>query len=435
MTRACTKQASSYLLLEAGLLLLMVVMMASVTCWEAGGESGTKLTDQSEKTCKAAQDCPATETKTETESETTSDSNIPAETQTRVTTPPLCDPEINIRPNGTYYDDTTIYKHYNTRYTPTQQKTEAWQAGNLSVMIANTSASVVPTTPILVTDYIVAESYMKPLDDALDHCSIQIGIVELVRRNEQLLLYENPPEGYTGLLLKAGNLYPPINPLHYVICTGEYSFHMTAPFVNMPRNYSHGRFETPCDYNSYMILLSQVQEKINFTCNYTASDAEFRNLNHTELLIDKYILLVSIDRNNYVKSIPIGVHFTYFASVDVMCSDASSDSNTGSDTDTSSDTEQSASSPELPQNFNLYGIHKVRFLNESEIREADFQRILQDMGEIGWAAFQRVPLDTDPFIHPVNETCTINPFGPTALPQCEPTQVLLHKDFRHRDEL
>ena len=54
MTRARTKQASSYRLLEAGLLLLMVMLMASVTCLEAGGESGTKLTDQSEVSCMPA---------------------------------------------------------------------------------------------------------------------------------------------------------------------------------------------------------------------------------------------------------------------------------------------------------------------------------------------------------------------------------------------
>ena len=371
----------------------------------------------SKETCNAAEDCPATKT----ESEATPSRNT-AGTKASITQ--LCNPEINIRPNGTYYDDTDIYRHYNTLYTPKQQRAGGWYLGNLSFMVTNTSAPVVPSTPILVSNLVVAESYMKPLEEEMDNCSIQIGIVELVKRNEQLLLYEHPPNNSVGVLVKEGNLYPPANPYHYVISTGEYSLNMTTPFVNMPRNYSHATFETPCNYTSYLITLSQVQEKINFTCNYTADGTAYHDLNHTELLIEKYILLVPIDRDRYSKSIPIGVHFTYFASMDVMCSDASSDTEP---TD--------ATTHELPPNGNLYGKYKIRFLNESEIRTANFQGILQEMGEVGWATFQRVPLEISPHNHLLNETCTVNPFESTGLPQCEQTRVLLHKGFRHTDEL
>ena len=46
----------------------------------------------------------------------------------------------------------------------------------------------------------------------------------------------------------------------------------------------------------------------------------YSGLNHTEFLTEKIILLVSLDNNQTIKTVPLGVGFQFWVGLNVSCS-------------------------------------------------------------------------------------------------------------------
>ena len=299
-----------------------------------------------------------------------------------------CSPQMKIQPNGTYFQQniTAIYDAHVTQHSQTQTNTEQWCQGKLSFGLLNASTygedveeggRLLP----LFADLAVASLCIQAFDNQGD-CSIVIGLVELVSKEEALFIYNTRPEG--SLMMKNSKLIQP----------GGYAYLLNLPLTNMPfmkLPYAYSTFETPDSSNSVMTLLASTWESINLTCNIDNWDAN--GLNHSEYLVEKVMLVVPINREQDPKSIPIAVIFQYFANIEVYCSG-----------ETLTVTEK-------------YGLNNIHFLQGDETET--YRDALKAMAANGWEHYWREPLDFQSKFGWKQGRCTLNPFGATDFPNCD----------------
>ena len=170
----------------------------------------------------------------------------------------------------------------------------------------------------------VARVCIQPLQET--GCNITIGIVELIKTNKAVFFYEQGAhygtQYFPGIMLLERNLHQ--STVRYVLNSVQAPLENQQPFLNLRP--AHASFVTPCMYNSSQILVAQIPELRNLTCNYQAETGthaptmNYSGLNRTEFLIEKIILLVSLDNNQTIKTVPLGVWFQFWVGLNVSCS-------------------------------------------------------------------------------------------------------------------
>lgn len=380
------------------LLLFMLAVVRHAECWEENGR-GVKPDSELKK-------------KDEGRSHTAGEGDSTADSG-KVEVPEYCSPVLHVQPNGTYdYHIRDLYQAYIHNYTSQQQRTEELCDGELSFGLSTptrfseeeedlystevcSDSSDLTTCALrrfLVTNWVVAKVCIQPLQET--DCAITIGIVELVKTNKAVLFYEQGAQYHPGVMLLESNLYR--STLGYVLNSVQAPLENQQPFLNLSP--AHASFVTPCTYNSSLILLAQIPELRNLTCNYQveigthAPPMNYSSLNHTEFLIEKIVLIVSLDNNQTIKTIPLGVRFQFWVSLNVSCS-------TGRVRVTS---------------FQMW--NETEFLNETQIAAANYTGILQQMSDEGWGEYWRSPLD-QPIA--LRHRCTLDPTQSGGqLPEC-----------------
>ena len=225
-------------------------------------------------------------------------------------------------------------------------------------------------------------------------CNITIGIVELIKTNKAVFFYEQGAhygtQYFPGIMLLERNLYQ--STVRYVLNSVQAPLENQQPFLNLRP--AHASFVTPCMYNSSQILVAQIPELRNLTCNYQAETGthaptmNYSGLNRTEFLIEKIILLVSLDNNQIIKTVPLGVRFQFWVGLNVSCS----------------------SGRVRVTNFRME--NQTEFINEAQISSANYTGILQQMSDEYW----RSPLDLP---YPLQQRCTLDPkLSGGQLPEC-----------------
>ena len=375
------------------LLLFMLVVVHHAECWEENGH-GVKPKDEGKS-------------HTASEGDSTGDSG-------EIEVPEYCSPVLHVQPNGTYdYHIRDLYQAYIHNYTSQQQRTEELCDGELSFGLSTptrfseeeeedlystdvcSDSSDLTTCALrrfLVTNWVVARVCIQPLQET--DCAITIGIVELVKTNKAVLFYEQGAQYYPGVMLLESNLYQ--STLGYVLNSVQAPLENQLPFLNLSP--AHASFVTPYTYNSSLILLAQIPELRNLTCNYQvptgthALPMNYSSLNHTEFLIEKIVLIVSLDNNQTIKTIPLGVRFQFWVGLNVNCS----------------------SGRVRVTNFRME--NETEFINETQISAANYTGILQQMSDEGWGEYWRSPLD-QPFA--LQHRCTLDPTRSGGqLPEC-----------------
>ena len=374
------------------LLLFMLVVVHHAECWEENGH-GVKPKDEGRSP-------------TAGEGDSTGDSG-------EVEVPEYCSPVLHVQPNGTYdYHIRDLYQAYIHNYTSEQQQTEELCDGELSFGLSTptrfseeeedlystdvcSDSSDLTTCALrrfLVTNWVVARVCIQPLQET--DCAITIGIVELVKTNKAVLFYEQGAQYYPGIMLLERNLYQ--STLGYVLNSVQAPLENQLPFLNLSP--AHASFVTPYTYNSSLILLAQIPELRNLTCNYQvptgthAPPMNYSSLNHTEFLIEKIVLIVSLDNNQTIKTIPLGVRFQFWVGLNVNCS----------------------SGGVRVTSFRME--NETEFINETQISAANYTGILQQMSDEGWGEYWRSPLD-QPFA--LQHRCTLDPTRSGGqLPEC-----------------
>lgn len=374
------------------LLLFMLVVVRHAECWEENGH-GVKPKDEGRS-------------HTAGEGDSMADSG-------EVEVPEYCSPVLHVQPNGTYdYHIRDLYQAYIHNYTSQQQRTEELCDGELSFGLSTptrfseeeedlystdvcSDSSDLTTCALrrfLVTNWVVARVCIQPLQET--DCAITIGIVELVKTNKAVLFYEQGAQYYPGVMLLERNLYQ--STLGYVLNSVQAPLENQLPFLNLSP--AHASFVTPYTYNSSLILLAQIPELRNLTCNYQvptgthAPPMNYSSLNHTEFLIEKIVLIVSLDNNQTIKTIPLGVRFQFWVGLNVNCS----------------------SGRVRVTSFRME--NETEFINETQISAANYTGILQQMSDEGWGEYWRSPLD-QPFA--LQHRCTLDPTRSGGqLPEC-----------------
>ena len=373
------------------LLLFMLVVVHHAECWEENGH-GVKPKDEGRS-------------HTAGEGDSMADSG-------EVEVPEYCSPVLHVQPNGTYdYHIRDLYQAYIHNYTSQQQRTEELCDGELSFGLSTptrfseeedlystdvcSDSSDLTTCALrrfLVTNWVVARVCIQPLQET--DCAITIGIVELVKTNKAVLFYEQGAQYYPGVMLLERNLYQ--STLGYVLNSVQAPLENQLPFLNLSP--AHASFVTPYTYNSSLILLAQIPELRNLTCNYQvptgthAPPMNYSSLNHTEFLIEKIVLIVSLDNNQTIKTIPLGVRFQFWVGLNVNCS----------------------SGRVRVTSFRME--NETEFINETQISAANYTGILQQMSDEGWGEYWRSPLD-QPFA--LQHRCTLDPTRSGGqLPEC-----------------
>ena len=374
------------------LLLFMLVVVHHAECWEENGH-GVKPKDEGRSP-------------TAGEGDSTGDAG-------EVEVPEYCSPVLHVQPNGTYdYHIRDLYQAYIHNYTSQQQRTEELCDGELSFGLSTptrfseeeedlystdvcSDESDLTTCALrrfLVTNWVVARVCIQPLQET--DCAITIGIVELVKTNKAVLFYEQGAQYYPGVMLLERNLYQ--STLGYVLNSVQAPLENQLPFLNLSP--AHASFVTPYTYNSSLILLAQIPELRNLTCNYQvptgtqAPPMNYSSLNHTEFLIEKIVLIVSLDNNQTIKTIPLGVRFQFWVGLNVNCS----------------------SGRVRVTSFRME--NETEFINETQISAANYTGILQQMSDEGWGEYWRSPLD-QPFA--LQHRCTLDPTRSGGqLPEC-----------------
>ncbi len=323
---------------------------------------------------------------------------------------PLCSPKSKVEPNGTYsgLEMQNIYDDNYGSYTHEQTETANWCNGKISFGLVNNThrnkmkegvweRGDVGGQLFLVENLISAHVCFEELDYQPD-CSIEVGIVELVSREEVLLFFKSRPAG--GLFVRNVGLQN----ADYMINT--VSPHASSPFVN--EVVARATFYTPSPTTSSMMLLSKTPEYIDHTCSLKISDHDTATLlNRTEYLLEKVFLIVPINNNHDVKIAPIAIRFLYFAVATTDCSEGS---------------------PHLEE---LYGKYAIQFISGDETRE--YTDALQAMGSNGWDDNWREPILPPQLTQWVMGRCTIDPFEVSSgVPRCD-TSMFAGKS--PRDEL
>ena len=243
---------------------------------------------------------------------------------------------------------------------------------------------------------------MQAFDNQVQ-CDIDYGIVELVRRDEAILFYDDTPPDSVGLFLKEKKLYH--DEVGYTINHVGSDTPQNMSFLNV--EHAHANFTTPCTSTSYIVLAVHVPERVSFKKNYDAGGTIYSRLNHVEYLIEKYALIVPVNRNQYPKTIPVVVKLVYYVSMDVHWT-----GDRGSVT--------------FLNHLNQTSV----LTNTDETKE--YKDVLKRMGGRGWLDFMRTPLDKDPHLEPVPHKCSLNPTTDNDLPNCN--NVIQPKNTK-REEL
>ena len=119
---------------------------------------------------------------------------------------------------------------------------------------------------------------------------------------------------------------------------------------------------------------------------------DYSGLNHTEFLIEKIVLLVSLDNNQTIKTVPLGVRFQFWVGLNVNCS----------------------SGRVRVTRFRME--NQTEFINEAQISAANYTGILQQMSDEGWGEYWRGPLDLP---YALRQRCTLDPTQSGGqLPEC-----------------
>ena len=383
------------------LLLFMLAVIHHVECWEENGRGvkpDSKLKEEDEG-----------------KSHTTGEADSTADAA-KVEVPEYCSPVLHVQPNGTYdYHIQDIYQAYVHNYTSQQQRTEELCDGELSFGLSTptrfsdeedlystdvcSDESDLTTCVLrrfLVTNWVVARVCIQPLQET--GCNITIGIVELIKTNKAVFFYEQGAhygtQHFPGIMLLERNLYQ--STVRYVLNSVQAPLENQQPFLNLRP--AHASFVTPCTYNSSQILVAQIPELRNLTCNYqieTGADMPTMNysgLNHTEFLIEKIVLLVSLDNNQIIKTVPLGVRFQFWVGLNVSCS----------------------SEKVGVTSFRME--NETEFINEAQISAANYTGILQQMSDEGWGEYWRSPLDLP---YTLRQRCTLDPTQSGGqLPEC-----------------
>ena len=376
-----------------GLLVVLLVTLHPATCTEENGsDPGPPSEPQAEREL---------ESHASRENDFTADSTSTG----NVGIPNYCTPLIHVEPNGTYdYHIRDIYNAHVNNYTPEQQQMGQLCKGELSFGITtlshstedegelygtNTEADI--STGIhshyLVSNWVVARVCIQPFYER--DCAISVGIVELVKTDRAVFFYEESI--YPGIMILENHLSN--SGLGYVLNSFQTPL-KNQPFVNLSR--AHAHFASPFLYNSSLTLVAEIIEWGNLTCNYQVEHLNYSGLNHAEFLIEKIVLVVSLDHNNTVTTIPLGVQFQFSIGIDVNCSS------------------------EVVRIVNTQMANQTTFITEAQILAANYTGILKQMSDQGWGEFWRSPLSWQPIPYPLRQRCTLDPHIQSGeqLPEC-----------------
>ena len=376
-----------------GLLVILLVALQPATCTkEEGGASGQTGKLQAER---------------ELESHTSAEDGFTAES-TSMRIPDYCSLLLHVQPNGTYdYHIRDIYHAHINSYMPEQRQTGDLCDGKLSFGLTtlshstqdeadegdaySTSDETDVTTDThshyLVSNWVVGRICIQPFYER--DCEITVGIVELVKTDRAVFFYEQ--SSYPGIMILENHLMN--SSLGYVLNSFQPPL-TNQPFVNLSR--AHARFTSPYQYNSSLTLVAEITEWGNLTCNYQVGHLNYSRLNRTEFLIEKIVLIVSLDHNRTVRTIPLGVQFRFWIGIDINCSSG------------------------VVRIVNTQTANQTTFINQAQISAANYTGILQQMSDQGWAEFWRSPLSWQPISYPLRQRCTLDPnlHSGEELPNC-----------------
>lgn len=242
-------------------------------------------------------------------SETETESEIESETRAffseeDVEIVSYCSPHIQISSHHETYDLSeiqSIFQDYAADHTENQTEISNLCEGQLYFALTNFSSGEAASenkpaesefrTVNLMANWVATNVCIGAFVNQQD-CSIQIGIVELVHKDEAALFYDDPE--LPGVLQVEKNLVYVSNS-HYVLNPLVYPPGDT-PFINT--QWSHADFLTPSQTPSYVVLLARMQENLTLTCNYTppsfTTNQHFSHLNHAEYLVNKTTLIIDL---------------------------------------------------------------------------------------------------------------------------------------------
>ena len=131
----------------------------------------------------------------------------------------------------------------------------------------------------------------------------------------------------------------------------------------------------------------------------------YSGLNHTEFLIEKIILLVSLDNNQIIKTVPLGVRFQFWVALNVNCSSG------------------------RVRVTSLRMENQTEFINEVQISAANYTGILQQMSDKCFVFFDAVcstyPIPSDKDVHWIPSRVVYSNGSQASI--ASSTQILCHK--------